>query len=553
MIDTKKDYQLQGYYNLVAGVNVNVSSLLMKANELLESKNLTSTKLGVLEIAPSKTQFGVTLVDNKPMLGGHVFLDSSGVAHKIGVINNAGGTQSVLYEIGASSNTSRKADFTASKEMDFITLLNYVFATNGTDDLATATDLSTWGTVHAVGAPKGRFIEEFNNEPYIFGNLTNKYVVYKGKLHNPAVEAIAYVSGDHASAVTAITCDSTKYLKAGQVIDIYTGGTLTKVFDSKTITSIDSDTQFTIGSTATALSDGDEIYLEDTRATNAIRILWNTEEDTFELPPNGEAMTGGAKCNNRLIIFQENSMHKWDGAVRAEISPNIGCSASKSIATVDSKYMFWMHKGSIYSYDGSYPQVISQKIQPILDSMTDYSKCVGIGDETNKRLFMYLGDISCSALTGTDVWAVYYIGQDKWEFITDIQAQISFKDKTGVNSETMYIGDEVGDIYKFMEGTSSSVAYSMKTKFDYQSRPESVKEYAYIITMSEMIGGELSYAIDGEDNYTSLGEITDKVQTFTLPMGVKGHNISIMWSGHQSGSNSSLMGYSILYKEVGIE
>lgn len=555
-LDAKAHLKLFGYYQYIYGVNCNVSELLQRDSELLMAINLMSPKLGVLTKIPAPLQYGVQLVDNKSVLSGYVFIDSAGAAHKLGAINNSGGTAQVLYEIGASSNSAKKSDFTAGKILDYATMLNYLFVVNDTDAVATTADLSTWGTVHAVGAPKGKYIEEFNNEPYIAGNATNKQRVYKGHLHNPDVEALAYISGDQASATTtSITVDSTKYITAGMKIDIYQKYTKTKVTnaDSLTVASVTSKTTFTISSTNLTLSDSDEIYLEDCYNPAVMRIVWDTfGEDNFDLPPNGETITGIKKHANRLVIFQDNSMFRWDGAELVPVSDTIGCSSEKSIFVLDNK-LYWNHKSVIYEYDGSYPVPVSQKIQPVLDSMTDYSEIIGIGDDAKKRVMFYLGDLSCDQITANDVWAVFYPSQTKWEFKKGINATCAFTDKTGVNSTTMYIGDEDGNIFNFESGNASAIGYEMTTKFETQSRPETVKRYAHIVTKCKKPGGHLYYSLDNDPDYKELGEITKITQTFDLPAGTRGTGISIKWADKESGNSPEFMGWAVLYAEEGIE
>ena len=564
MLDKKENLQMMGYYGLVDGVNVNCSSIMRKKTQLIESVNVTSGKLGVLSRSPLRTKYNsAAVVASLPFLGGCIFKDASGVAHKIVAMNKTGAANSAIYEVGTSGGTLKKDTLTASKTFDFVTLLDYLMAINETDGVMTTKDLTTWGTVNAVSAPKGKFIEEFNNEPYIAGNPSFPNRVYKGFLHNPAVMAVAYVTGDQTSATTTvITVDETKYLKAGMKIDIYERFTTTRRTNgnSLTIVAITSSTTFTIASTDLTLLDSDEIYLEDTRTdaagtsiVNVMSILWDTNEDNFDLPPNGEQIIGMRKNSGRLVVFQENSMHRWDGSQNIEVSPTVGCSSDKGIISVGN-LLFWMHKGVIYFYDGSEPQACSELIEPILSSMTTYNQCVGISDDANKRIAMYLGDISCPELVGTDVWAVYYYKQDKWEFVKGIPASIYFKDNSGTGSAVNYVGDKAGFLWKFLDGFSEEAPYRARSGYDCQEQPSVEKEYRYITTFSEKPGGKLYYAVDFSNDYKCLGEITEINQTFSIPMG-KGFGtfISVMWADNTSNERPEFLGYEVFFSQKGIK
>lgn len=556
-LDKQKTLQKMGYYGLVHGVNVNVSDILQKNTELLESINLTSNKLGVLTPYPYKTQYNNVAVVDKAFLGGCVFRDESGTSHLVVAINKADNSVSQIHEVGVSANALKKDSLAAGKQHDFISLLGHLFAINETNGLATTADLTTWGTKHAVSAPKGRFIEEFGNEPYIAGDPSNKYRVYKGFLHNPAVSAVAYVVADQTS-VTTINVDDTKYLKVGMVVDIIRRYTTTRVVDSRTITAINSETQIVISGAAVTILDSDEIYLEDTRVNaagsavvNEMRVLWSADEDNFDLPPNGESITGMRKNSNRLVVFQENTMHRWDGAMRTEVSPTVGCSSDKSIISMGN-LLFWMHKGVMYFYDGSEPEAISEAIQPVLDTMTTFDQCIGIGDEANKRIAMYLGTVNHEWISGDDVWAIYYYKQDKFEFVKGIPASIAIKDITQNSKPIKYVGDNHGLIWKFLEGYSQNRAYSATSKFDCQGDPSAIKDYRYIVTLCRRPGGKLLYALDYKNDFKPLGDITEIVQAFELPQGTLGNAISVKWADSGAYEQPEFMGFEVLFDPKGI-
>ena len=525
--------------------------------EFLELLNVDSSKLGKLIQALDKTAFGSQLVDGKSFLGGCMYKEGS-TWYKIGVVNNAGNTQAVIYRVESGGNTAIKSDLTASLQVDFASLLGYLFAINTTDGLITSNDLvttPTWGTVNAVGAPKGSMIIIYDNEPYIAGDLTAKSRVYRGHFHNPAVEAVAYVSGDQTSAtMTTLTVDSTKYLKVGMKFDIYTAGTLTKVEDSIEITSIVSDTVVGFSSTNVAVLNDDEIYLEDTRNPAVIRILWDTAEDNFDIQPDdGFDIKGFAVNSNRLITWKDNSMWRWDKSQNVCIDPTIGCSSKKSIVTIG-KYTFWIYKNVWYVYDGSTPTAISSKVESIFNDISDNSICVGIGDNLQNRIYLYIGDIDCDQMTASDVWAVYDIKKDLIEFRQDIPCTVAFQDVSGVGPPKMYIGDEDGVISELNAGTTTATGFSSKRKFLDQGAPEKVKGYYAIITISDQPGGTIGYGLNYEKtSYKTLGDIKKKMQAFKFPENTLGDSISFWWYGASSGKRPSLLGVALLYWEEGYD
>lgn len=552
MIDRAAGLQADRYYELVGGTQLNIAEILVRKSDFIELINIDGSKLGTLKRAPYQTIFG-SAVRDKPILGAFNFVDSSGVAHKLVAINAANDLSSEIYEVGSLSNTARLTSLAPSKKFTFTSLLGYVFAINETDGIRTSSNLTGWGTTHALGAPVGSIIVEYNNEPYVMGDPNAPTRVYKGTLHNPNIGALAYLSGTH-SATTTLTVDSTKYLKVGMAINVYTSGTATRTAGSAgtlTISSILSDTQVTVSAGVTA-ADSDEIYIHDSKvAPGTMHIVWSKEKDNFELPPNGEKILGAGVSNARLLIFQENTLHRWDGAVRTTVDSDVGISTHFSFATVG-RMAFWMHKGVVYRYEGDAPMPCSAAIQPVLESMTDYSICRAIGDVFNQRLFMYIGNIDCPQLKGTDMWAIYDIRKDQWDFRSDMEAAMLFKDKSGTGKEKLYLGNNHGAVYQFNYGNPTK-PYSAKTNFDSQGNPETVKDYRYVIVKMPKIGGKIAIATNFNTEYLFLGDVTQTTQVFEIPAGKAiGNEISVRWYGDGEGASPEFIGYTVLYDMQGI-
>ncbi len=552
MIDSKADLQAERYYENTGGVNHNVSQVLMRKSEFLEKINLSGGKLGSLQNMVDRTTFGTAL--SKSLLGAFNFV-YGGVSKKFVAANNAGNTNAKIIEVASGSNTDRYTTLTASKPVAFGAFLDYLFAVNDTDGMKTASGaaLGTWGTTHAYGAPKGNILVDFDNVPYVMGDPAHPTRVYRGYLWNPRIAPIAFVSGDVNATQTTLNVDSTRYLKVGMVIEVIARNASpgASALETLTITAINSKTQIAFSSTAITVSDADEIYISGSFASGQMYILWDQDGDNFELPPNGESITAATVSNGALIVFQENTMHRWDGTGRKTIDTDVGCSAGQSVFSVGS-FLFWMHKGVIYMYDGTKPKPISTAIEPILQSMASYAICVGVGDVAQKRALMYIGNISCPELTASNVWAIYNIRSDTWEFMTDIEATHSFVDRTGNGVQTMYIGDSNGQLSQLLVGRNIARNWSAKTKFDHQGAPEVVKEYLHLVTICPKPAGEIAIALDFSDEYLTLGQITKVVQTFDIPMGKLGNFASVQWRGDFRGDPAEFIGFALLFKPKGI-
>jgi hypothetical protein len=318
-----------------------------------------------------------------------------------------------------------------------------------------------------------------------------------------------------------------------------------------TVVSVDSRNKITLSSAVT-ISDTDEVYLTLTKQNKTISILWDPLHDWFDLPANGQVITGATVSNNRLIICQENSTHRWDGSGLVTVDPVVGCSDWFAITTVG-RFSFWMHKGMIYRYDGFVPVPIANQILPALAGVPDYMATIALPDRLYSRVFFFLGTLTDPVqVEGTNMWAVYDIMKDNWSFRSDLNMVTGFVDDTINGYEQMIGVTEDAQMFLMNVGTDSAVPYSMKTKYDSQDDPAMVKQYRYIAVVCPEPGGSVFYSLDyNRETYQPLGQIKSKFQIFALPEEAKGNVLSVRWAGNEEGKSPSYLGHEVFYEELG--
>jgi hypothetical protein len=163
-----------------------------------ESLNFHFDAIGSATLRKGITRIGSQLSGN--ILGLYYYVDTVNASPKTQLIV-ANGTN--LYYLSGNSFVSIRSGLTAGKTR-FSTLLNYVFAVNGTD--ATAIwDGNTGGafatTGNALNAPIGKFIENFRGRMWIMGNSTYPSRLYYSSIPSSATTLVITWDTDPVTGV----------------------------------------------------------------------------------------------------------------------------------------------------------------------------------------------------------------------------------------------------------------------------------------------------------------------------------------------------------------
>ena len=152
--------------------------------------------LGSATVIPGNALLGNSTGLGK-CLGGTTFVKSNGTKVVIAVFNNAGGTSAALYYLNAGTWTAcTAAALTVNLDCVFVTLLNEVVVSNGTDTVVSSTDGITWaaagGNLDVANFPKMKTMIEWHDQ--IYGVLNNSDRVLFSS--TPTGGAISWTSGN---------------------------------------------------------------------------------------------------------------------------------------------------------------------------------------------------------------------------------------------------------------------------------------------------------------------------------------------------------------------
>ena len=82
---------------------------------------------------------------------------------------------------------------------------------------------------------------------------------------------------------------------------------------------------------------------------------------------DGDSITGGYECLDRLLVFKTDSMWKYDESSAEQIA-DVGCDSNRSIQKIN-KILYWYNRDGFYRWRGAQPELISAKAQPFIEAM----------------------------------------------------------------------------------------------------------------------------------------------------------------------------------------
>jgi hypothetical protein len=117
--------------------------------------------------------------------------------------------------------------------------------------------------------------------------------------------------------------------------------------------------------------------------------------DFTHLFDTDDAIVGGMPTTSSLVVFTRNGM--WDWTLNTwRKRNNIGCTSSKTINSVD-VYNFWLSDAGIMVESGSKPELISNKIQPIIDAIPDKTLCFSWVDDSH--YYLWVGTLTLDGIS----------------------------------------------------------------------------------------------------------------------------------------------------------
>lgn len=312
-------------------------------------------------------------------------------------------------------------------------------------------------------------------------------------------------------------------------------------------------------------------------------IAWNNSENYFDVDADDNDVIKGLGVNaNRLLIFKENSLHRYDTNSRYKVPGAPGTTSHRSIQNVLGTTLY-LHTSGIWLYDGETSKLVSRQIKDIIEGISTKNLANACAWSRGDHYYLYLGDISNSKVSldisnclvdydvAKNAYSVRSITKDPLVFFSyrDDRSNVAYNDATltydnadisynGLISseERIYYGDTLGGVYQFDSGNSfdgTAIPFIVETKDLYLNYPAIYKLFHKIhIFVNGRKGIQVQYKLD-DGNWKTLGKVTKTQTELLFPSGARGKRIKLRFSESGTGDRFILEGYDLYFSAETLE
>lgn len=228
-------------------------------------------------------------------------------------------------------------------------------------------------------------------------------------------------------------------------------------------------------------------------------------------PNDGQRCKMLKRHRNRLVIFKEESIYRYDGANEPEAVITVGTHSSKSVIILGDLYFH--HPTGIYQMGVGEPVMISRAVQKYLDGMSSANWSQVAAGRDLENVYFWIGNVTIGDPlehdyneTYTNVVLVYNVYAQTWTVFTGWDARTWFYDET---SGLTYFGTSAGKIVQINYGyadvdgaTTTPITFDIIFMPEDYGYPEADKEFGSI----KVIGRYNSDILVAEDYDTLIGK-----------------------------------------------
>lgn len=367
--------------------------------------------------------------------------------------------------------------------------LDMQFWVNGTDANRTY-DGSTWSTtVNVTDSPIGKYVKSFGTRLYLGNiiitvgatNLTFKSRVWFSNLPQQdsngnwriswGLETGTDMASTASSAVVTSAGSSFKSrgIKVGDPLYIISGNNAKKY----TVASVDSETQLTL--------------TENVVNTTSNQSFW-VGGNWFDVKTDdSDVLTGFGENAGRLLVFKQDSAHRWDGSSLEQIKSVPGTTAQNSVINLRG-FTFYFHPTGWWRYNGQTSELISEPIWDIIEaiSSSNYGEVVGWTDNA-RFVKLYVGTTSQNLVTDlpaiTHCVLVYDLTMNNFSLMSldiGVSAACNFTESSAKN---IYAGATDGHVYQLETGNNfdgAAIPFRLRSHPYYPIAPEATVDLSRI-------------------------------------------------------------------------
>mgnify|MGYP001577330088 CR=1 FL=1 len=520
-------------------------------------------EIGSLVSRLGSSVVNVQLVDNNVILGLHDFNYGTTSNKLLAVINNAGDTQSVVYDVEAGTNPTGWTTLTANTKARFVTFLDSVLLINGVDAESSyngTTVITTGGAFDLANIPSSNTVDigiEWRDRVYLAGDTTEpSRLYYSSTPYNQAITWDSDGTATFTAATTDIITSSAHGLSNEQLLIFTTSGTLPAGLSTGTpyyVISIDANTfnvSTKVGGSAVDITD-----------TGTGTHTWHTWQFTDIEPEDGTGpITGLGKVPGYLLIFKERNMKRWnfDNAF-PETLMNIGTPSHESIINAAGLCAFYSasnqsNKG-FYITNGGRPVPIShmraRNIKKWVDAIPQSFDANVSGWGTENYFLWSIGDVTVDGIDYTNVVVKWNRIFDQWtvrSYPSEFRVFSSYLTTAGNN--TIVVGDDDGNVIQ-IDVPAVYTDYPSTTRINWEVILQQedfgfnqIKEISdRIVVRNEGIEDAVfRVTLDNDplDKVVNVGTVDKRVKELKLTQTLRANDFQISLKGSQIGRRAYL-------------
>lgn len=432
------------YSNYDGLLNSNTSDFLMKNNELVALKNVWTYKLGKLEKVPGYKKASTSqVIDGESTNYLHWYFATSDKVNYLLATSNEGSDLTLKY-----------------------------IAPNA------PTPITSWTTISGISSSWDSYsdsypdMENYLGKAFIVGHKTGDTY-----LPNAVIEGHTFSTSDLDISGMPQGKFIVRYRDLLYVIHARTGG---ETYPSRAY------------------------YSDEPKGGNIgwTGITNNYVEFGYD---DGDEITGAVESLDRLIIFKERSMWKYDESERRKIA-DVGCDSYRSICKVGG-VLYWFNRYGFWKWEGGEPELISSKAQSYIDAI-DQNK---LGDVVAEKYHgfeyrAFIGSVTVNDYTYNNAWFCFDVRKNTCYIrctFNDVKSTAEFKTDSKIRT---YFGDDNGYVYNFSNKIDKIYAddgneidsFFITKAYDH-GFPEDVKYTNHLTTFSKY-GENLKCAVDVNKN-----------------------------------------------------
>lgn len=306
-------------------------------------------------------------------------------------------------------------------------------------------------------------------------------------------------------------------------------------------------------------------------------ISWNNSVNYFDVDQDdGDVIKGLGVNANRLLVFKENSLHRYDTNTRYKVAGCPGTVSHRSIQNIQG-WTLYLHTTGIWGYNGTTSKLISRRIKDIIDGISTKNLANACAWVKGDHYYLYLGDI-VNPKTGLEIDKClidYDIAKNAftWRSLTynplvfsayrDDRSSITYDDTTVTYDDTdvmynalmsaeerVFFGTDDGAVYQFDHGTNydgTAIAFLVETKDYYLGYPAIYKLFQKVhVFVNSGKGVSVQYKLDDND-WKALGRVDRTQSELIFPTAARGKRIKFRIAETSSGERFSFEGLDIYF------